>query len=257
MVEDNADVVAYTASCLPDYKLAVGKDGREGFEIAVDVIPDLIITDIMMPFVDGFEMCRKLRQDERTSHIPIIMLTAKADMQSKLEGIEKGADVYLEKPFHKEELLLRIKKLLELRKNLQQYYSKQIGIIDNTRASPKDEIEPSIQEKSEHEFVKKVREIVEANFANYEFSVEQLCKLIFMSHSQLHRKLDALTGCSPNKFIRIVRLNKAKELLANPALSIAAIALDCGYNDPGYFTRVFKQEMGLTPQEWRSNKPNQ
>ena len=257
LVEDNADVVAYTASCLPDYKLAVGKDGREGFEIAVDVIPDLIITDIMMPFVDGFEMCRKLRQDERTSHIPIIMLTAKADMQSKLEGIEKGADVYLEKPFHKEELLLRIKKLLELRKNLQQYYSKQIGIMDNTGASPKDEIEPSIQEKSEHEFVKKVREIVEANFANYEFSVEQLCKLIFMSHSQLHRKLDALTGCSPNKFIRIVRLNKAKELLANPALSIAAIALDCGYNDPGYFTRVFKQEMGLTPQEWRSNKPNQ
>lgn len=254
LVEDNADVVAYTASCLPEYKLAVGKDGREGLEIATAIIPDLIITDVMMPFVDGFEMCRKLRQDERTSHIPIIMLTAKADMQSKLEGIEKGADVYLEKPFHKEELLLRIKKLLELRKSLQSYYSRQIGITDNNDTSPKEEVGIMTEEKAEHEFVKKVREIVEANFINYEFSVEQLCKLVFMSHSQLHRKLDALTGCSPNKFIRIVRLNKAKELLTNPSLSIAVIALDCGYNDPGYFARIFKQEMGVTPQEWRNSK---
>jgi len=254
LVEDNADVVAYTASCLPDYKLAVGKDGREGFDIAIDIIPDLVITDVMMPFVDGFEMCRKLREDERTSHIPIIMLTAKADMQSKLEGIEKGADAYLEKPFHKEELLLRIRKLLELRKSLQQYYSRQIGISDNGRISANQEVKLVTEEKTEHEFVKKVREVVEANFTNYEFSVEQLCKLIFMSHSQLHRKLEALTGCSPNKFIRIVRLNKAKELLVNPSLSIAAIALDCGYNDPGYFARIFKQEMGKTPQEWRSDK---
>lgn len=252
LVEDNADVVAYTASCLPDYKLAVGKDGREGFEIATEIIPDLIITDVMMPFVDGFEMCRKLRQDEKTSHIPIIMLTAKADIQSKLEGIEKGADVYLEKPFHKEELLLRIKKLLELRKSLQLYYSRQIGIAENSGALPQAETGVVKEEKTEHEFVKKVRRIVETNFVNYEFSVEQLCKSIFMSHSQLHRKLDALTGCSPNKFIRIVRLNKAKELLASPNLPIAAVALDCGYNDPGYFTRVFKQEYGVTPQEWRA-----
>ncbi len=254
LVEDNVDVVAYTASCLPDYKLAVGKDGKEGFEIATGTIPDLIITDVMMPFVDGFEMCRQLRSDERTSHIPIIMLTAKADMQSKLEGLDKGADVYLEKPFNKEELLLRIKKLLELRKKLQQYYSKQIGITNTAETLIKEDFEPIAAEKAEHEFVKKVREIVESNFTNYEFTVEQLCKLVFMSHSQLHRKLEALTGCSPNKFIRIIRLNKAKELLANPVLSIAGIALDCGYNDSGYFARVFKQEYGVTPQEWRVGK---
>lgn len=252
LVEDNVDVVAYTASCLPQYKLAVGKDGKEGFEIAAELIPDLIITDVMMPLIDGFEMCRRLRQDELTSHIPIIMLTAKADMQSKLEGLEKGADVYLEKPFHKEELLLRIKKLLELRKHLQQYYSSQMGIIDKTEMASTEKVKLVTEEKAEHAFVKKVRELVESNFTNYEFSVEQLCRLIFMSHSQLHRKLDALTGCSPNKFIRIIRLNKAKELLADPALSIAAIALDCGYNDPGYFARVFKQEFGVTPQEWRT-----
>jgi AraC-like DNA-binding protein len=166
--------------------------------------------------------------------------------------LEKGADVYLEKPFHKEELLLRIKKLLELRKNLQEYYSKQMGIAENAETTSTAGTEIVAEEKAEHEFVKKIRELVEANFTNHEFSVEQLCKLIFMSHSQLHRKLEALTGCSPNKFIRIIRLNKAKELLADPALSIAAIALDCGYNDPGYFARVFKQEYGVTPQEWRS-----
>ncbi|MCC6815456.1 MAG: response regulator [Saprospiraceae bacterium] len=252
LVEDNTDVVAYTASCLPDYKLAVGKDGKEGFDIAIEVIPNLIITDVMMPNVDGFEMCNKLRNDERTSHIPIIMLTAKADFQSKLEGLEKGADAYLEKPFHKDELLLRIKKLLEQRKNLQYYYSKKIGIQDNSMIHS--ESEEIIEEKAENEFVKKVREIVEANFVNYEFSVDQICKQIYMSHSQLHRKLDALTGFSPNQFIRYIRLKKAKELLVNPTLSITFIAMESGYNDPGYFTRVFKQEEGITPQEWRNTK---
>jgi signal transduction histidine kinase/DNA-binding response OmpR family regulator/ligand-binding sensor domain-containing protein len=247
LVEDNADVVAYTASCLPDYRLAVGKDGMEGLEIAADMIPDLIITDVMMPLMDGFELCHKLRNDELTSHIPIIMLTAKADMASKMEGLERGADVYLEKPFNREELLIRIKKLLELRKHLQQYYLKKAGLTDKPLPIP----DIPADDKTEDIFVKKVREAVEAHLADIDFSVEQLCKQLFMSHSQLHRKLEALTGCSPNKFIRIIRLNKAKELLKDQENSIGAIALDCGYNDPGYFARVFKQENGITPQEWR------
>ncbi len=253
LVEDNADVVAYTASCLPDYRLAVGQDGREGFEIASEIIPDLIITDVMMPFVDGFELCRQLRSDEHTSHIPIIMLTAKADIQSKMEGLEKGADAYLEKPFNREELLIRIKKLLELRKNLQQFYLKKAGLNNNEAVTETILYEEQISEnKIEDEFVKRVREAIEIHLADSGFTVEQLCKLVFMSHSQLHRKLDALTGCSPNKFIRIIRLNKARELLKNSANSIASIALDCGYNDPGYFSRVFKQEYGVTPQDWRT-----
>lgn len=246
LVEDNADVVAYTASCLPDYRLAVGKDGIEGLEIATDLVPDLIITDVMMPVMDGFELCNRLRHDERTSHVPIIMLTAKADMASKMEGLERGADVYLEKPFNRKELLIRIKKLLELRKTLQQYYLKQAGLTDQPVSIP-----APVDSKTEDVFVKKVREVVEAHLQDFNFTVEQLCKQVFMSHSQLHRKLDALTGCSPNKFIRIIRLNKAKELLKFPENSIAGIALDCGYNDPAYFARVFKQENGMTPQEWR------
>lgn len=254
LVEDNADVVAYTASCLPDYRLAVGQDGREGFEIASEIIPDLIITDVMMPFVDGFELCRQLRNDEHTSHIPIIMLTAKADMESKMEGLEKGADAYLEKPFNRDELLLRIKKLLELRKKLQQYYLKNAG-LDKDTATETEALQevPVIENKAGDEFLKRVREAIETHLADTGFTVEQLCKMVFMSHSQLHRKLDALTGCSPNKFIRIIRLTKAREMMKDSSVSIASIALDCGYNDPGYFARVFKQEYGVTPQDWRNN----
>lgn len=254
LVEDNADVVAYTASCLTDYRLAVGKDGREGFEIAKEIVPDLIITDVMMPFVDGFELCRKLRNDEHTSHIPIIMLTAKADMESKMEGLQQGADVYLEKPFHRQELLIRIKKLLEIRKSLQQYYLKNAGINNQAAQATVNASGIITNNKIENAFVQRVREVVEKNLNNTDFTVEQLCKLVFMSHSQLHRKLDALTGYSPNKFIRLIRLSKAKDLLKDPDTSIGSIALDCGYNDPGYFGRVFKQEYGVTPQEWRINK---
>jgi DNA-binding response OmpR family regulator/two-component sensor histidine kinase len=251
LVEDNADVVAYTASCLPNYRLAVARDGREGFEIACQLIPNLIITDVMMPFVDGFEMCRQLRDDERTSHVPIIMLTAKADMESKIEGFQQGADAYLEKPFNREELLVRIKKLLEMRQSLQHYYLKKAG-LDTIILPVEVIIEGVINDTEiEDEFVRKIRNVIEDNVTEASFSVEQLCKLVFMSHSQLHRKLEALTGCPPNKFIRIIRLNKAKALLENTSNSIASIAMDCGYSDPGYFARVFKQEYQVTPQEWR------
>jgi signal transduction histidine kinase/DNA-binding response OmpR family regulator/ligand-binding sensor domain-containing protein len=262
LVEDNPDVVAYIASCLPDYRLAVGKDGREGFDIATQIIPDLIVTDVMMPFVDGFELVAQLRSNEYTSHIPVIMLTAKADIQSRIEGLQRGADVYLEKPFHKEELLVRIQKLLEMRKHLQQYYLKNAGIENGISSEaplsqPTTLAETITAEKAEDAFVKKVREAVETNLTDVSFTVEKLCKLVFMSHSQLHRKLDALTGCSPNKFIRMIRLKKAKTLLADPGNSIASIALDCGYADPGYFARVFKQQYGVTPQEWRMKKDDE
>lgn len=252
LVEDNADVVAYTVSCLPEYRIVVGRDGREGLEIAVATTPDLIISDVMMPLMDGFELVARLRENENTSHIPVIMLTAKADMASKLEGLQQGADAYLEKPFNKEELLVRIKKLLEMRAHLQQYYRRKAGIHEEL---PKEQVATpgKIGDSSiEDAFVKRVREAVEQNLTEPDFTVEKLCRLVFMSHSQLHRKLEALTGCSPNKFIRMIRLQKAKELLRSPANSIASVALDCGYQDPGYFARVFRQEYGLAPQEWRA-----
>lgn len=254
LVEDNTDVVAYTASCLPGYRLAVAKDGREGFDIATEIIPDLIISDVMMPFMNGFELLKKLRSDEQTSHIPIMMLTAKTDMESKMQGIQGGADAYLEKPFNIEELQIRVEKLLELRKNLQQFYLNKAGLLNNLRATSlaenlNDDIE--VLPQTEDKFVSKTREIIETHIADAAFSVEDLCKAVFMSHSKLHRKLDALIGCSPNKFIRIIRLKKAKELLQQTEETISSIAYDCGFQDPGYFARVFKQEFGKTPQEWR------
>lgn len=252
LVEDNADVVSYMGACLPDYQLAIGRNGEEGFKIAVEIIPDLIITDVMMPILDGFELVKLLRNDERTSHIPIIMLTAKADIESKMEGIQQGVEAYLEKPFHQEELLMRIRKLLELRTNLQQYYLKKASVHGTAKVVTL--IEDAIADnRVEDAFVKKVRALIEDQLSNTELTVEQLCKALFMSHSQLHRKLDALTGCSPIKFIRIIRLNKAKDLLKNHTANVSSVAYQCGYNDPGYFARVFKHEYGVTPQEWRSH----
>jgi CheY-like chemotaxis protein len=251
LVEDNDDVLAYTASCLPDYRLAVAKNGREGFDIATDVVPDLIITDVMMPFMDGFELMNKLRDNENTSHIPVIMLTAKADISSKIEGLQRGADAYLEKPFNKEELLVRIKKLLELRLHLQQYYLGKAGLHTDHLTEPVTTRNELSDSRMEDGFVKRVREAIEQNLTDVDFTVEKLSSMVFMSHSQLHRKLDALTGCSPNKFIRMIRLKKAKELLQDPANTIASVAMDCGYDDPGYFARVFKQEFDVTPQKWR------
>jgi AraC-like DNA-binding protein len=175
-------------------------------------------------------------------------------MKSKIEGLQKGADAYLEKPFHKEELLVRIQKMLEMRKSLQQYYLRQAGLQEAFREEDVIEPQKSHEQQKEDEFVKRVREVIEENLADVNFSVEKLCKLVFMSHSQLHRKLDALTGHSPNRFIRMLRLKNAKDLLSQPSNSIASIAIDCGYNDPGYFARIFKQEFGVSPQEWRTKK---
>ena len=141
---------------------------------------------------------------------------------------------------------MRIKKLLESRRQLHGYYLKKAGLTDKPVS-----IVTSVDNKIEDAFVKKVREYVEVHLSDFNFTVEELCRYVFMSHSQLHRKLEALTGYSPNKFIRIIRLNKAKELLKIPDNSITSIAFECGYNDPAYFSRVFKQENSVTPQEWR------
>jgi len=248
LVEDNPDVVAYIQVCLPEYRLLLAQDGQEGFDLAIEHIPDLIISDVMMPRMDGFTMCQHLKKDERSSHIPIIMLTARVDLESKLTGLEHGAEVYLEKPFHKEELLLRVRKLLELREQLQAHYLKSAGLYTTLRLEEK----PLAQR--EDAFVQKIRECIEENLADPGFSIEQLCKTVHLSQRQLQRKLDALTGFSPNQFIRSIRLQQAKILLRDPDLSITAVAYDCGFSDPSYFARVFKQEFALTPQEWRERE---
>lgn len=243
LIEDSPDMVTYIVSCLEkDFDLRLAKNGQEGINLAKEFIPDLIISDVMMPIKDGYEVCGELKNEIKTSHIPIILLTAKADLESRLEGFEKGADAYLAKPFHSEELNMRISKLLESREKLQSFYLSQLG---NSPHQLK-------EENPENQFILKIQQVIQENMLIEDFSVENLCIDFGISHSQLHRKLMALIGISPNKLINQIKLEKAKELLQNPSLNISQVAFQSGFNDPGYFSRIFKTEFGKTPQNWRS-----
>lgn len=241
IAEDNADVIAYLTACLAGrYTLAAARNGQECIAAALATVPDLIISDVMMPLRDGFEVCQTLKNDPRTSHIPLILLTAKADLPYKLDGLRRGADAYLAKPFHREELLAHIDNLLESRRLLQQHYLGVAGLAA-----------PPAAQQAEDGFVLTVRRLIEEHLDDHTYSVEQLCRDTGMSNAHLHRKLTALTGLSAVRFIRQIRLKHARELLRDPAHNITAVAYDTGFNDPSYFSRIFKQEFGLTPKAWR------
>ncbi|MBK6902942.1 MAG: helix-turn-helix domain-containing protein [Saprospirales bacterium] len=244
VVEDNSDVVSYLSACLEGhYRLEVAYDGQSGIEKGIERVPDLVISDVMMPRKDGFEVCLTLKSDTRTSHIPLVLLTAKADIESRLQGLEHGADVYLPKPFNKTELLVQLRRLLELRQRLQAHYLALAG------ASNAGELE--LGEKEENEFVLRIRRKVEEHLSDPGFSVDRLCREMAMSNSQLQRKLNALTGFAPNHFIRYIRMLDAQRLLKNTTLTVAEIAFQTGFEDPAYFTRAFKKEFGVTPTGYR------
>ncbi|MEZ4953928.1 MAG: ATP-binding protein [Saprospiraceae bacterium] len=247
IVEDNAGVVTYIKSLLEnDYFVQVAINGQEGIDMALEHIPDLIITDVMMPEKNGYEVCSFLKKDERTSHIPIVMLTAKADVTSKIEGLEMGADAYLSKPFEKEELLVRLRKLLELRKVLQKRYASQQSTVGSLQS---DDVVAHIGETIEDKFLGKLKSVIEDRLSDAEMSIPELCRVMHLSHTQLYRKLKALTDKTPSQFVRTVRLQKARELLKSSELNISEIAYEVGFSDPNYFTRMFKQEFGQVPGE--------
>lgn len=236
IVEDNRDVIYYLQKCLQGlYRINIARNGREGIDQAVADIPDLIISDIMMPEVDGYELCRIIRADERTNHIPIILLTAKVEQEDKLEGLSRGADAYLSKPFQREELLIRIEKLIELRARLQAKYQNR---------------EPEA-EAIEDPFLQKVRETVVDRLDDAEFGVMPLSRALGMSRVQVHRKLKALTGLSTTELIRTIRLQRARELLLNSDLHIAEIAYQVGFKDPAHFSRTFSRYYECAPSELR------
>lgn len=242
LVEDNPDVVEYLASCLQGtYALEFAYNGRAGIEIALEKVPSLIISDVMMPEKDGFELCETLKQDERTSHIPIVLLTAKAGVEHRISGLRRGADAYLAKPFHEQELLATLENLLTLRQKLQEKYR---GL-----AFAKDESLLSIHQESdpEHAFLQKARAIVLEHLSDSSFSVKVFCQSMTMSQPQLHRKLTALTGKNATQFIRSIRLAKANELLLATEKSVSEVAYEVGFSDPKYFSRVFSDEFGVPP----------
>ena len=245
IIEDNADVVRYLVSLLGDqYRLRIAGNGQEGIDKAIEMIPDIIISDLMMPLKDGFEVCNTLKLDERTSHIPIILLTAKADDLSRVEGLKRGADAYLTKPFNKEELFIRLLKLVELRQQLQSHFGKASGMA--SRPQPR---EKSLQ--IEDEFLKKVKRFLVENLSDENYGIEALCDDLGVSRVQLHRKLKALTNQSASHFIRTIRLHKGKELLEHSDLNVSQVAYEVGFKHPTYFTRLFLEEFGVTPRDVR------
>jgi signal transduction histidine kinase/ligand-binding sensor domain-containing protein/DNA-binding response OmpR family regulator len=245
VVEDQADLRRFISDQLAEqYQVQQAENGLTGYALALDTVPDLIISDVMMPGLDGLGLCQQLKTDERTSHIPLILLTAKADWESKLQGLETGADDYLTKPFKMEELQARIKNLMESRKKLRERFSKQIHI------NPQEISVTSTDER----FLQRVLSLLETNMANAGFDVEAFSKEIGLSRTHLHRKLTALTGQAPNEFIRTVRLKRAALLLQQHHGNISEIAYAVGFSSVSYFTKCFKDFYGVTPVRVRPSR---
>lgn len=244
VVEDHDDVREYICESLRNsYELLDASTAMDGLNKAQEYIPDLIISDVMMPGMDGFEFCKIIKSDEKTSHIPVILLTAKASDNDRIQGLETGADDYLIKPFSMRELLVRAKNLIQSRKVLHEKFQ------SNTTIKP-GEILVSSRDRV---FMKKLLSIIESNISNEQFTVEDVSKEIGMSSSQLHRKLKALVNQSAIQFIRSVRMNRAKELLEKDAGNIAEIAYMVGYADPGYFSKTYRAFFGKLPSEVKKN----
>lgn len=241
MVEDSAEVREFIGSSFQDsFRVMEACNGLEGFEIAQKEIPDIIITDRMMPVIDGVEFCRQLKSDERTSHIPVIMLTAKASEASRIEGLETGADDYILKPFSLQELRVRAKNLIGQRRQLRERFTRDV------RLQPKDIAITSADEV----FLTKAIGIIEEHMADTDFSVETFVCEIAMSRVQVHRKLKALTDQSTTEFIRSIRLKRAASLLENHYGNIAEVMYEVGFNNVSYFASNFKKMFGVNPSEY-------
>jgi signal transduction histidine kinase/DNA-binding response OmpR family regulator len=246
IVEDNLDVVQYLESLLgSNYEIEVAQNGAEGLRKAIRIVPDLVISDVMMPVMDGFTFCGHLKKDFRTSHIPVIMLTAKADRDSKIEGLESGADAYLAKPFHKEELLVRTKKLIELRQNLQKRYQNIFTLGGSFKPDP---IAPLDLEDT---FLRDVVLMLETHLSDETFGIPALCKSLGMSRTQLYRKFKALTDTTVHQFIQNMRLYKAKEMLLTTVKNVTEVAMDTGFKNLSHFSKVFSEQFGTTPSKMR------
>lgn len=244
IVEDNPNVIQYLSNLLePFYKVESAMNGKEGFEKAVEVIPDLIISDVMMPEMDGFELCNKIKLHRLTTNIPVILLTAKSADQYKLMGIQTGADDYISKPFDPDYLIEKIQKLLLSKRKLKKQYSKSI------RLEPSDiEIE-----SSDEIFLKKCIAVIEKNLQNESFSTESLAIELGMSNSSLYRKMKLLTNLSSSEFIRSIRLKRAAQLLLDKNRTVSEVAYEVGFNEMKYFRKIFYNQYHCSPSEYREN----
>lgn len=238
VIDDNADICAYATVLLnSEYDVIVASNGEEGLKKAIREVPDIVVCDVMMPGMDGLECCKRLKNDGITSHIPIILLTAKTLDEYRVEGYMYGVDAYLTKPFSGMVLKARIKNLIENRKLMK------IAFGNDAREEVHEEVMQSIEDK----FVEKFRAIIQNNLGNSELSVETISKEMGISRAQLYRKIKTMTGISPNDIIREARLKRADRLLETTDKSISEIAYEVGFSSPSYFTKCYREFFGRTP----------
>jgi DNA-binding response OmpR family regulator len=245
IVEDNPDVTSYIGSFLDhDYRIFTAENGKEGWRKTLAKYPDLIISDVMMPEMDGFELCKKIKSDQRTSHIPVILLTAKADLGSKIEGLEFGADDYISKPFEARELQARASNLFEQRQKLREKFGRQIEIkLGEITSSSMDE-----------QFLQRLLIVFEKHLSEPGYSTEHFAREVGLSRSQLNRKLRALTNLSIHSFILNLRLKRSAQLLKNRTATISEISYTVGFKNPAKFASAFKRQYGASPSDFSTQQ---
>jgi DNA-binding response OmpR family regulator len=241
LVEDNAGLQAFIKQSIEaHWQVVEASNGEEGVQKALELLPDLVISDVMMPLKDGYTLCDELKTNELTAHIPVILLTAKSAIESKLKGLRTGADDYLTKPFNTEELLARMENLVEMRRKLRQHYGSKpvVGEQPGESLSPPD-----------REFLKKFTNLIEAHLSDESLGVEEFAHKMFVSRSQLHRKLKAITDRSATDFIRDYRLERAFAMLKKQEGMVAEVAMRVGFGNEKYFSTVFKEKFGVSPRQ--------
>ena len=240
VIDDNTDIRQYERTLLQDeYIVLEAADGKEGLAVALKEVPDLVICDVMMPVMDGLEFTKRLKTNTATSHIPVIMLTAKNLEEHRAEGYEHGADSYITKPFHSKVLLARIENLLRQRQLLKNLYH-------GTKEAEKEISEAHLEDRDK-QFLKQLQAIIQKNLSDSEFGVEDMGQQIGLSRVQLYRKVKAMTGSSVVDLLRKARLAKARRLLETRSMSVSEVAYEVGFSAPSYFTKCFKEEYGMLP----------
>lgn len=241
IVEDNRDMMLYIKSLIqPIYQTLQATNGQEAIDLANERVPDLIVSDVMMPLKDGFSLCDEIKSSELLNHIPVILLTAKSAVEDQLIGLECGADAYIRKPFHPDELLIRIEKLLESRRILKEKYLR--AVLKGDEKNGKD---------VNMDFLQRATDIVYREIHSPNFTSSTLADKLCLSISQLNRKMTAISGYNPTAYILNLRINKAKKILATEDISITEVADECGFYDLAYFSRTFKKQTGVTPSQYR------
>ncbi len=254
VAEDDQDVAFLITEMLKEegYEYVWAQDGQEALEIMDKQMPNLLITDIMMPRMDGIELIKKIREEDDKRHLPIIVVSARTEDADRLIGLEAGAEVYLGKPFNSEELMLRVRKLLEQREMLRIKYSREIAEADRIEA---EEQSQNIN-GNDRKFIEKVDEFIHENIINSELDANALAETMHMSPTTLNRRIKSITGTNTTIYIRLKRLGRAKQLLQNTQMSMGEIQAVCGFESPSYFSRAFKAEYGISPSDFRKKRGN-